>query len=145
MAANNKIILIGRIGNDPKEDTKHLASGSTVTELRLAVNRTAKDAQGNYITDWVTAQFWNKTAEMIQQYCEKGQMISISGSLRIDSWDKDGQKRQKYYVHGEEWYSLGSKKNAGNAPTAGKGAYEARQPSYNANNLALPDGEDPPF
>jgi len=149
MAANNKTILIGRIGNDPKADTKHLPSGSTITELRLAVNRTAKDAEGNYITDWITVQFWNKQAERIKQYTEKGQMVSVTGSLRIDQWNNnEGERRLKYYISGEEWYGLGGgRKNAANAPTAEKHTYAAQTQAKPApaNNFQMDDGELPPF
>lgn len=52
MSANNQVILIGRAGNNPGEDIRHLQSGSKVAKLRLAVNRPGKDQMGNQVTEW---------------------------------------------------------------------------------------------
>ena len=58
MAANNSVVIIGRVGNDVREDIKHFDSGSVKAEVRLAVNRTRKDEMGNSITDWFN-RFYN--------------------------------------------------------------------------------------
>lgn len=109
MSANNQVVLIGRAGNNVAEDTRHLQSGSVVAEVRLAVNRPGKDAQGNTVTDWISCQFWNKQAERLAEFVKKGDLISVSGSVRVDSWEQDGQKRYKYFVHGENFQMLESR------------------------------------
>ena len=111
MAANNQVVLIGRAGNNVAEDTRHLQSGSIVAEVRLAVNRPGKDQAGNTQTDWITCQFWSKQAEILKEYVKKGDLISVSGSMRVDNWETpEGEKRSKVYVHGENFQMLESRR-----------------------------------
>lgn len=111
MAANNQVVLIGRAGNNVAEDTRHLQSGSIVAEVRLAVNRPGKDQTGNTQTDWITCQFWSKQAEILKEYVKKGDLISVSGSMRVDNWETpEGEKRSKVYVHGENFQMLESRR-----------------------------------
>lgn len=121
MAANNQVVLIGRAGNNVSEDVKHLPSGTQVAEVRLAVNRPTKDAMGNPVTDWLTCQFWDKNAERLSEFVKKGDLISVSGSMRVDQWEKEGEKRSKVYVHGENFQMLESR-SAREERNAGGGA-----------------------
>lgn len=109
MSAVNQVVLIGRAGNNPGEDLKNLQSGSKVTELRLAVNRPGKDAMGNPVTDWLQIQAWEKNAERLAEFVHKGDLISVSGSLRTDSWEKNGEKRSKVFIHMENFQMLESR------------------------------------
>lgn len=109
MSANNQVVIIGRAGNKPLDDIRRLQSGSAVAEVRVAVNRPGKDADGNTQTDWISCQFWNKNAERLCEFVQKGDLISVSGSLRVDNWEQDGQRRQKYFVHGENFQMLESR------------------------------------
>jgi len=111
MAANNQAVVIGRAGNIPSEDIRFTPDGSSVTEVRLAVNRPGKDAAGNPVTDWINCQFWNKNAERVGEFVKKGDLISVTGSIRIQTWDKDGEKRQKFFIHGENFQMLESRRS----------------------------------
>ncbi len=111
MTANNQIVLIGRAGNNVSEDVRNLPSGSMVAEVRLAVNRPGKDQSGNSITDWISCQFWNKQGERLSEFVKKGDLISVSGSIRVDNWEQEGQRRQKYFVHGENFQMLESRRS----------------------------------
>lgn len=162
MAANNQVVLIGRAGNNVAEDVRKLQSGSMVAEVRLAVNRPGKDASGNSITDWVSCQFWNKNAERLSEFVKKGDLLSVSGSIRVDNWEQEGQRRQKYFIHGENFqmlesrsarqerqqsesgggYSGGSSYNK--ASQGSSGQQSAPSNSYN-DEFALDDDELPPF
>lgn len=133
MTANNQVVLIGRAGNNVSEDVRHLQSGSMVAEVRVAVNRPGKDAMGNTTTDWISCQFWNKQAEILSQYVQKGDLISVAGSIRVDNWEQDGQKRQKYYVHGENFQMLESRRaKEERRATEGYGSASAPSSSYNS-------------
>lgn len=166
MAANNQIVLIGRAGNNVSEDTRNLQSGSMVAEVRLAVNRPSKDAMGNTVTDWITCQFWNKQGERLSEFVKKGDLISVTGSLRVDAWEQDGQRRQKYFVHGENFQMLESRRareergpteGGGGSSYGGGGSYESSgrsggssRPSSKSDDrfndeFALDDDELPPF
>ncbi len=110
MSSNNQIVLIGRVGNEPQSDVRELSGGNKVVEIRLAVNRPSKDSQGKQQTDWLSCKFWNRQAEILSDYVHKGDLISVSGSLRVDSWEKEGHKRNSYYILADNFQMLGGKK-----------------------------------
>ena len=105
MSSNNQVVLIGRIGNEIGESLRYV-NGAAVAELRLAVNRPGKPREGEPNTDWVSCQFWDRQAEALAQYGSKGRLISLVGSLRIDSWEKEGEKRQKMYIRAHQFEFL---------------------------------------
>ena len=111
MSSNNQVILIGHVGNDVSETLKYV-NGAAVAELSLAVNRPGKSREGESLTDWVRCQFWDRQAEVLAQHAKKGSLLSIAGSLRIDHWEKEGQRRQKVYVRAHQFEFLGSRKVA---------------------------------
>lgn len=159
MSANNQLVIIGRVGNVPAEDSRNTPSGSRVVEVRLAVNRPGKDPSGNSVTDWISCQFWNKQGENLAEFAKKGDLISVSGSIRVDNWEQEGQKRQKYFVHGENFQMLESRAaREQRAPEQGSYAAQEREaikqeyyPSVTSgepakgNDFALDDDELPPF
>jgi single-strand DNA-binding protein len=90
----NKVILIGRLGQDPEK--RITPSGHTVINISLATTEYFKDQGGNKQerTEWHRVVFWNRQAELIEQYCTKGSQIYVEGSLQTREWqDKDGNKR----------------------------------------------------
>lgn len=90
----NKVQLIGNLGNDPEIIT--LDSGKKLAKLSIATNETYKNAQGEKVTDtqWHTVVAWNKTAEIIEQYLQKGNEVAIEGKLTYRSYEnKDGTKK----------------------------------------------------
>ena len=90
----NKVILVGRLGQDP--EVRFAPSGTAVANFTLATNEVRRDRDGNNqeITDWHRIVAFGKTAEFVQQYINKGDMIYVEGKLQTRSWeDKDGIKR----------------------------------------------------
>lgn len=148
MSANNQIVVIGRAGNSPKEGLKQTQGGTAIAEVRLAVNRPTKDAQGNPVTDWISCQFWDKNAERLADFVQKGDLISVAGSLRVDNWEtQGGEKRQKYFVHGENFQMLESRSareermgTAAQQPTKQQSKSSRQEDSY-----AMDEDELPPF
>lgn len=108
MAANNQSVIIGRAGGDAVENLRYV-NGTAVCQLNLAVNRPTKDQMGNNITDWIQVQFWDKRAERFSEFVKKGDLISVSGALRVENWEKEGQKRSKTYINGEDFQMLESR------------------------------------
>ena len=90
----NKVQLIGNLGNDPEVIT--LDSGKKLAKFSLATNEYYTDADGQKQTktQWHNLVAWNKTAELIEKYVNKGKEIAIEGKLTNRSWDdKEGNKR----------------------------------------------------
>ena len=87
----NKIILIGRLTQDP--ELRYTTSGHAVTRMTIAVDRNYKDKEGKKKVDFIPIIVWNKLAEIVAEYMEKGKLISASGSLEIRSYQQEGSKR----------------------------------------------------
>lgn len=106
----NNCSFIGRLGKDP--DMRYTTDGKAVASFSLAVNRDGKKD----VTDWINFVAWEKTAELIAKYCNKGDLIGVTGSLQQRSWEKDGQKHTVHEVRVNRIdFCGGGKKNANNS------------------------------
>lgn len=85
-------------------DIKNLDSGKSVTSFNLAVK-----GRGDK-TVWIRIVAWNKTAEIINSYSKKGDMIGITGRLDVREYEKNNEKRTVYEVVAEQIHFCGSKK-----------------------------------
>jgi single-strand DNA-binding protein len=106
----NKVQLIGNLGNNPEIIT--LDSGKKLAKFSIATNETYKNAQGEKITEtqWHNVVAWNKTAEIVENYLEKGKEVAIEGKLTSRSYDdKEGNKRYITEIIVNELLMLGSK------------------------------------
>tara|TARA_R110002073_G_scaffold41030_4_gene116320 strand:+ start:13579 stop:13914 length:336 start_codon:yes stop_codon:yes gene_type:complete len=106
----NKVQLIGNLGNNPEIIT--LESGKKLAKISIATNETYKNAQGEKVTDtqWHNVVSWNKTAEIIEKYLQKGSEVAIEGKLTSRSYeDKDGVKKYITEIVCNEMLMLGSK------------------------------------
>ena len=106
----NKVQLIGNLGKKPEIIT--LDSGKKIAKFSIATNETYKNALGEKVTDteWHNLVAWNKTAEIVEKYLDKGNEIAIEGKLTNRSYDdKDGNKRYITEVVISELLMLGGK------------------------------------
>lgn len=90
----NKAIILGRLGKDP--ELRYTPSGQAVTKFTVATSEryTGKDGQRQERTEWHNIVAWGKTAELANQYLNKGSSVFIEGRITSRSWDdKDGNKR----------------------------------------------------
>jgi single-strand DNA-binding protein len=90
----NTVLLSGNLGADP--EMKFTASGTAVTNMRLATNRRYTDAQGNpqERTDWHRIVVFGKQAQACAEHLKKGRLVGVEGELRSRSYeDKDGNTR----------------------------------------------------
>lgn len=90
----NKVILLGRLGQDP--ELKYTPGGSAVCNFSLATTEswTDKSGQKQEKTEWHRVVVWGKLAELCNQYLAKGRQAFLEGRLQTRAWDdKDGNKR----------------------------------------------------
>ncbi|CAM1356525.1 single-stranded DNA-binding protein [Tenacibaculum halocynthiae] len=109
-ALKNRVQLIGNLGNDPEIIT--LESGKKLAKFSIATNETYKNSSGEKVSDtqWHNIVAWNKTAEIIEKYLEKGNEVVIEGKLTSRSFDdKEGNKRYVTEVVCNELLMLGNK------------------------------------
>jgi single-strand DNA-binding protein len=102
----NSVSLIGRFTADP--EIRYLDSGKAVAKFSIAVNRNREEA------DYFEVEAWEKTAEVIGQYCKKGSQVGVSGSLHQERWrDKNtGTGRSRVVIRCSRIELLGSKQDS---------------------------------
>ena len=112
----NKVILVGRLGQDP--EVRYTQGGTAVANLRLATDETWKDQSGEkqQRTDWHRVVAWSKLAEICGQYLSKGRLIYVEGRLQTRSWeDREGNKRYTTEVRADNMVMLGGRSEEGQA------------------------------
>lgn len=93
-ALKNKVQLIGHLGS--KLDLKNLESGKSVGNVSLATSEVYKNQKGERVeeTIWHNLVAWDKTAENLAKFTDKGSEIAIEGKLTNRSYtDKNGDKK----------------------------------------------------
>ncbi len=90
----NQVILLGRLTNDVEVRTT--TSGKNVASFTLAVDKIGSQEGADFFD--VTA--WEKLAELLGQYTQKGSKLLVIGRLEQQSWDdkESGKKRSKVIV-----------------------------------------------
>lgn len=83
----NKVILIGRLGQNPELKTSN--AGKSYCNFTLATNSGFGD---NKQTDWHSVTAFNKTAELVHQYLKKGSLVAVEGRIQYQKIEKDGVK-----------------------------------------------------
>lgn len=152
MADFNKVILLGRITRDI--EVRSTRSGTSVTEIGLAVNERRKGASGDWeeVTTFVDVTLWGRTAEIAGEWLGKGSQIMIEGRLKFDTWEKDGQKRSKLSVVGDKMIMIGSKNDnrgggggGGNSSGGSSRSNASNDNDYQSAEPAGPPDDDIPF
>jgi len=107
----NKVILVGNLGADP--ETRYTASGSAITNIRVATSESWRDKQTGEKqerTEWHRVVFFSRLAEIAGEYLRKGSQVYIEGSLRTNKWqDQSGQDRYSTEIVANEMQMLGSR------------------------------------
>ncbi len=115
----NKVILIGRLGQDP--ELNYTNSGTAVCNMRLATNDSYTNRDGERVetTEWHDVVAWGRQAETCGEYLSKGRQIYVEGKLETRSWDdRDGNTRYNTEVRARQVTFLSGD---GQAPGGGGG------------------------
>lgn len=77
----NQAYLVGRIASDPQiNETKNNKKVSTIP---LAIQRSYKNSDGEYITDFIPCTLWDGVAQNVAEYCKKGDLVGIKGRIQV--------------------------------------------------------------
>ena len=101
----NDVSLIGRLTKDPELKYTPGDDPKAVTRFTLAVNRRFNRDKA----DFPRIVCWNKLAEIVAEHCKKGSQVGVIGSLRTDSYEKDGKTVYVNEVEADEVEFLGKK------------------------------------
>jgi single-strand DNA-binding protein len=97
----NMVILKGNLARDP--ELRAVGSGerqTSVVNFTIATSRefTKADGEKDKITSFIQCEAWDSGAETIADTFKKGDLVFVEGSLRNDSWEKDGVKHSTLKV-----------------------------------------------
>lgn len=88
----NVVALQGRLAADPQ--LRQTNSGKNVASFRIACDRGRKDANGQSVTDWIDCVAWERSADFVCKYFQKGSLIAVDGRLQTRQYtDKNGNNR----------------------------------------------------
>lgn len=90
----NQVIIVGRLVSNP--ETKKLESGKDVSNITLAVNRSYKNPDGVYETDFIDCVLWDGIATNTCEYCKKGDVVGVKGRLQTDVVEQEDGTTKKY-------------------------------------------------
>ena len=98
MANLNKVMLIGRLGQDPEVKD---AGNTPVANFSIATNEnwTDKSGEKQERTEWHNIVAWDKLADLAGNYLHKGSNIYCEGKLQTRSWEsQEGEKKYRTEV-----------------------------------------------
>ena len=92
MAFDNTVTVSGNVVRDP--ELRFTNNNKAVCEFTVAWNQMARDGQEKkaHFFDCVA---WEKMAESVSENARRGPRVTVTGRLNFESWEKDGQKRNK--------------------------------------------------
>jgi len=139
MASFNKVLLIGNLTRDP--EVRATPKGTTVCSFSLAMNRRYRTEGGEDRdeTTFVDIESYGKQAELIGKYLSKGRPLMVEGRLKLDSWEKNGEKRSRLKVVMENFQFMGGRDDNSGSD------YESVSPASRRSSSSVEDDDEIPF
>ena len=93
----NVVAIMGRLARDP--EMRQTTTGKNVASFRIACDRGRRDANGQSVADWIDVVAWDRQAEFVCRYFQKGSLIAVEGRLQSRNYqDKSGNNRNAVEV-----------------------------------------------
>ena len=86
----NNVNLVGRLVRGP--ELKYGKDGKAMLKTSIGVNRNKEQ------TDFINIVAFGKTAELIAEYHNKGDLIALSGAIWTGNYEKEGIKVYTFEV-----------------------------------------------
>lgn len=136
----NKVMVIGRLTKDA--ELTFMNSGSAKLEFSIAFTTSKKSGnewvdESNYLNGLAV---WGKSAENLKPYLVRGTLVGIEGHLKMDSWEKDGQKHSLLKVVVDNVQLLSRANNGAEKPSK-----PATSEGFQEDIPYSDDSEDIPF
>ena len=129
----NQVVLTGRLTRDP--EIRYTQTQKAVARFTLAVDKPNRDAQA----DFIACTAFDKAAEVIGKYCQKGRLIGVSGRISTGSYQKqDGSKAYYTEVTVSQMEFLGGREDGGQTYQTAQAAAPATAPSYQTAQAPAP-------
>jgi single-strand DNA-binding protein len=145
----NVVVIVGNLTRDP--EMRALPSGTSVCQLRVAVNDRFKDQSTGEWGDranYFDVNVFGGQGERCGQYLAKGRQVAVEGRLRWSEWEtQDGQKRQKVDIVANNVQFIGPRDSGGQG--GGFGDSQGGGTPFNKGGVAPDtshgDDDDIPF
>lgn len=144
MASLNNVCVSGNLTRDP--ELRQLPSGTSVCQLRLAVNDRFKDKDGTWQDRafYFDVTVWAGQGENAAKYLSKGSGVIIQGTLRWREWETDdGTKRQAVDINAREVIFM--PKGGGSSDGGGGGGGGSSSGGSQPRSAPIGDDDDIPF
>lgn len=141
MSGINKVIIVGRLGQEP--EIRFTKDGNPVANMSVA---TSKKFKGVEETEWHRVVCFGKLAGVIQEYVHKGDLVGFDGELKTRKW-QDAQGNDRYSTEIIAWKMdmLGSKRSD-QPPAQGEDKPAPAQEEAPKTEAPVDDGfDDIPF
>lgn len=150
----NRVFLLGNLGKDP--EIRSTQGGTTVATFSLATaDRRKVNGEWQDFAEWHNLIAFGRTAEVIRDYCHKGDKLHIEGKIQTRSWDdkQSGEKRYKTEILIDDLTLLGSPQGNGGGTNIDeqnrKNQQRSQQQSYSSHQNDYADAgitdDDIPF
>ncbi|APS58053.1 single-stranded DNA-binding protein [Piscirickettsia salmonis] len=156
MRGVNKVIIVGRLGQDP--DIRRTQSGESVATLSVATSEQWQDQHGvnHESTEWHRIVLFSGLANIAKDYLRKGAQIYVEGKIKTRKWqDNQGKDRYTTEIVGKNMQMLGGGERVQTAKppppppsSLGQQAFKAKQAQLHAQNSSAEMekiGEEIPF
>lgn len=115
----NRIVLVGRLVADPEE--RFTNDGVAIAKFRIAVDRFRRGSDGEKEADFLNIVCFRKSAEFVNRYCSRGDLVGVEGRLQIDQYtDRDGNRRDWVEISADNVQKL-SRSEGGGGGGGGRG------------------------
>ena len=145
----NIVILMGNIGSDPVLRFTNSGTAKLMISVATSSRYKANDGEWKERTEWHKVIVWGKRAESLGKILVKGDRISVEGSMRYGSYEKDGIKRYTADVNARDIQII-SNRGGGSRSESSDRQYSQAKPydttpkpnARTAEYTAANDGDD---
>lgn len=125
MASINKVIIVGRLGQDP--EIRQFQNGGIVASFSVATSEKWTDkntGEKKEQTEWHRVSLYNRLAEIARDYLRKGALVYIEGSIHTRKYtDQQGIERYSTEIKGNELRMLSSQDSQNSYQNAQQSGY----------------------
>lgn len=100
----NNLTIMGRLTAKPELNITD--EGVSYCNFSIAVERPKKD-DGTNDVDFFNCSVWARLAEIVCEYYDKGDMITLLGSLRTRTYTADDKKQRTVFIKVKEVHFSG--------------------------------------
>lgn len=115
MASINKVIIVGRLGQDP--EVRQFQNGGSLTSINVATSERWTDknsGEQKEQTEWHRISLFNRLGEIAAQFLRKGSLVYIEGSLHTRKYtDSQGIERYSTEVRANQMQMLDRREGGG--------------------------------